>query len=73
MDEKDTRPETEVVEKPVRRSFTTTYKKTILKEIDAAAPGMVASILRREGLYSSHLQKWRAEIEPQKRGQRRIR
>lgn len=61
-------PETEVLEKPVRRTFTAAYKQKILREVEAAAPGMVASILRREGLYSSHLQKWREETNPQKRG-----
>jgi transposase len=54
-------PEIEVVEKPVRRRFTATYKAKILREADAASPGTVAAILRREGLYSSHLQQWRAE------------
>lgn len=63
-----TRPETEVVEKPVRRTFTAAYKSKILREVEAAAPGMVASILRREGLYSSHLQNWREDTKPQKRG-----
>jgi len=63
-----TRPETEVVEKPVRRNFTAAYKSKILREVEAAAPGIVASILRREGLYSSHLQNWREDIKPQKRG-----
>ena len=68
MDETETRPETEVVEKAVRRTFSVAYKKNILKEVEAAAPGTVAAILRREGLYSSHLQKWRDETKPQKRG-----
>ena len=54
-------PEIEVVEKAVRRAFTAAYKSKILREAEAAAPGTVAAILRREGLYSSHLQKWRAE------------
>lgn len=58
-----TKPETEVVEKPVRRSFTRAYKMNILKEVDAAPSGTIGSILRREGLYSSHLVKWRAERE----------
>jgi len=64
-------PDTEVVEKPVRRTFSKAYKAKILKEADAAPAGTVAMILRREGLYSSHLQKWRdaerAREEP-KRG-----
>lgn len=56
-----TKPDTEVVERPVRRTFTRAYKAKILKEVDAAAPGMIGAILRREGLYSSHLTKWRGE------------
>ena len=68
MGETQTRPETEVIEKPVRRTFTEAYKIKILKEVDAATPGMVSAILRREGLYSSHLQKWRNETKSKKRG-----
>jgi len=68
----DEQPETEVVEKPVRRTFSRAYKSKILKEVDAAPAGTVAAILRREGLYSSHLQKWRDDDqlnqEPRKRG-----
>lgn len=54
-------PEIEVVEKAVRRTFNAAYKAKILREADAAEPGTVAAMLRREGLYSSHLQKWRSE------------
>jgi transposase-like protein len=54
-------PEVEVVEKAVRRKFSAAYKAKILKEAETVSPGKVAAILRREGLYSSHLQKWRAE------------
>src|SRR5208282_5642824 len=54
-------PEIEVAERAVRRTFNAAYKSKILREADAAAPGTVAAILRREGLYSSHLQKWRSE------------
>ncbi|MGH9829617.1 MAG: transposase [Blastocatellia bacterium] len=65
-------PETEVVERATRRTFTAAYKTKILREVEAAPAGMVATILRREGLYSSHLQKWRAEDhranEARKRG-----
>jgi len=56
----DEQPDTEVVERPVRRTFSQAYKKKILKEVDAAPAGTVVAILRREGLYPSHLQKWRA-------------
>jgi transposase-like protein len=54
-------PETEVVERAVRRTFTAAYKSRILRELEAAPAGKVASILRREGLYSSHVQQWRTE------------
>ena len=54
-------PPTEVKEKTTRRYFSAAQKVRILQEIDAASPGAVAAILRREGLYSSHLQKWRSE------------
>lgn len=56
-----TEPEIEVVEKPVRRKFTAIYKAKILREAEAASPGTVAAILRKEGLYFSHLQQWRTE------------
>ncbi len=53
--------EIEVVAKPDRRRFTAEYKRKILQEVDACRqPGEVAALLRREGLYSSHLAAWRA-------------
>ena len=53
--------ETEVVAKPARRRVTAEYKRKILHEVDACRqPGEVAALLRREGLYSSHLAAWRA-------------
>jgi transposase len=58
-----TLPETEVHEKARRRRFTTADKVRILHETDSVPAGKVAAILRREGLYTSHLQKWRAERE----------
>jgi transposase-like protein len=70
---KKMQPKTEVVEKARRRRFTAGYKAKVLDEIDGASNGQVAAILRREGLYSSHLQNWRTErdvraLEPKKRG-----
>jgi transposase len=54
--------DTEVKQKkPTRRKFTAAEKARILKEADAATPGQVAALLRREGIYSSHLKNWRAE------------
>lgn len=53
----------ETLERPRRRSFTADYKARILSEADAAAgqPGAIGALLRREGLYSSHLTKWRSD------------
>ena len=42
-----------------RRMFTAEYKRRILDEADLAGPGETGQILRREGLYSSHLSNWR--------------
>ena len=54
--EERTTPSPEVLEKPVRRRFTVEYKARILAEADACTePGMLGELLRREGLYSSHL------------------
>ena len=71
-------PNTEVTLKPVRRTYTSAYKQAILLESETCAPGQVGAMLRREGLYSSHLTKWRrqradgqmAGLEPQVRGPR---
>ncbi len=52
----------ETFERPRRRSFTAEYKLRVLQEADAAsAPGAIGELLRREGLYSSHLATWRRE------------
>lgn len=67
----------EVVPKAKRRQFTAEYKLRILEEADRCTePGQIGALLRREGLYSSHLSKWRQLRErwqreglaPQKRG-----
>jgi transposase-like protein len=52
---------TEVRAKLTRRNFSPAKKKKILQEIEDAPPGGVAAILRREGVYSTQVQKWRAE------------
>ena len=52
-------PDPEVPERPRRRRFSAEYKLAILAEIDAAEPGGIGAILRRERLYSSHLVDWR--------------
>lgn len=51
---------TEVVAVAKRRKFTMAYMQRIVREADACtAPGAIGALLRREGLYSSHLSKWR--------------
>jgi hypothetical protein len=57
-------PDPEVLERPRRRRFTAAYKLSVLSEIDTATEaGAVGAILRREGLYSSHLVEWRRARE----------
>ena len=54
------RPDPEVVAKPKRRRFTAEYRLRILETAErCTAPGEVGRLLRREGLYSSHLTAWR--------------
>src|SRR6266705_1564578 len=53
------RPDPEVPEKARRRTFTAQYKLEVLAAYDAAGPGEKGAILRREGLYSSHVVEWR--------------
>ena len=53
--------ETEVVSKAKRRRFTASEKLRVLKQADGCTkPGDLGALLRREGLYSSHLSEWRA-------------
>jgi transposase len=72
-------PEPAVPEKPVRRRFTAEYKIRILHEADRCTqPGQLGALLRREGLYSSHLNTWRrqrdagalAGLAPKRRGRK---
>ena len=52
--------ETEVLAKAQRRRFTAAEKLRVLKEADRCTkPGELSALLRREGLYSSHLSAWR--------------
>jgi transposase-like protein len=54
------RPDPEVPEKAKRRRFTAEYKLWVLKQADACTEqGQLGALLRREGLYSSHLVEWR--------------
>jgi transposase-like protein len=55
------RPDPEVPERPRRRRFTAEYKLRIVKEAEACQAGEIGALLRREGLYSSHLSKWREQ------------
>ena len=69
-------PAIEVVAKATRRQFAVEYKRKIVREADGCkTPGAIGALLRREGLYSSHLTTWRAARErgelagaPTKRG-----
>ena len=72
-------PDPEVVPKAKRRRFSAEYKLRILRAVDACSqPGEIGSLLRREGLYSSYLSKWRrqreagqsAGLSPRKRGRK---
>jgi len=59
-----TEPDPEVPEKAKRRRFSAQYKLRILREAEACSePGEVGALLRREGLYSSHLASWRQQRE----------
>jgi transposase-like protein len=73
------RPDPEVLEKARRRTFSAEYKRRILEKVDQCVqPGEIGSLLRREGLHSSHLTKWRKQrdegalngLAPRKRGPR---
>ena len=56
--------ETEVTPKAQRRQYSYEYKQRILAEVDACQePGQVGAILRREGLYSQIISKWRWQLK----------
>ena len=57
------RPDPEVPERARRRMFTAKYKLEVLAAYDAAEAGEKGAILRREGLYSSHIVEWRRARE----------
>ncbi len=58
-DDATQRPEPEVPERARRRTFTAKYKLEVLAAYDAAPDGEKGAVLRREGLYSSHITEWR--------------
>ena len=69
-------PDPEVPARHVRRRFTAAYKLEILRNADACTlPGELGALLRREGLYSSHLVTWRRQREhgltPNTRGRKK--
>lgn len=58
------RPDPEVVARPKRRRFTAAYKARIVREAEACTePGEIGALLRREGLYSSLLSRWRRAMQ----------
>ena len=70
-------PDPEVVSQAERRRFTAKYKLRILEEADGCnEPGEIGALLRREGLHSSYLSRWRRHqdqgqlqaLAPKKRG-----
>jgi transposase len=68
-----TKPDPEVAVRAQRRQYTAEYKKRILAEADASrGQRAIGAMLRREGLYSSHLTNWRKQrdqgLTPQQRG-----
>jgi transposase-like protein len=74
-----TQPDPQVTPKAERRRFSAEYKLRILSEADACTErGQIGALLRREGLYTSHLEKWRrqrargvlAGLTPQQRGRK---
>ena len=74
-------PDPEASGKPKRRRFTAEYKRKILKQADVCTrPGELGALLRREGVYSSSLNTWRAArdrgelagLAPRKRGPKSV-
>lgn len=75
------RTDPEVVPKATRRQFSAAQKLRVLQEADACTqPGQIGALLRREGLYSSQLAKWRRlrargqlqALTPQQRGPKAV-
>ena len=72
-------PGPEVLPRAKRRQYSAEYKLRILEEVDGCTQrGQIGAILRREGLYSSHLSTWRQQrilgqlegLSPKKRGRK---
>jgi len=80
-DQRVENPDPEVSEKPTRRRYSAEYKLKILRQADKCTKrGELGALLRREGLYSSHLKTWQDQREkgtlhglaPKKRGRKAI-
>ena len=64
LSEEAVAPDPEVEARPKRRRFTADYKARILREAEGCSkPGEIGALLRREGLYASHLITWRRQRE----------
>lgn len=80
MENGSAKPDPEVLAKPQRRRFTAEYKLRIVREYEASPMGQRGALLRREGLYSSHIDQWRKQqsagalsaLSPVKRGRKPI-
>lgn len=75
MSKTTTTASTEVTPKAKRRTFSSGYKRRILREAEQCQHGELGALLRREGLYSSHLSDWRrqeevGELSGKKRGRK---
>jgi transposase-like protein len=75
----DAEPDPEVTPRAQRRRFSAAYKLRVVQEADRCSqPGAIGALLRREGLYSSHLVEWRRArdqgqlegLTPKRRGPR---
>lgn len=58
---RDPAPDPQVATKATRRRFSSEFKLQVLHEADQCGPGELGALLRRHGLYSSHLSVWRRE------------
>lgn len=64
LPDEEQRPDPEVASTKPRRRFTARYKLRILRAVDACErPGEIGALLRREGLYHSHIQTWHRQME----------
>jgi transposase len=68
------RPDPEVLGKATRRRFSAEFKARVLREYEGSPKGARGALLRREGLYSSHIASWQkaraSGLEPRKRGRK---